>query len=439
MAVGSELLCFVTFLAGLHRSCGIIYQQPEQIHLSYGRDPTQMIVTWSTVNSTNSSIVKYGLSPASVNQQATGYSTHFVDGGTEHRAQYIHRVVITGLTPGQKYYYHCGSSYGWSDPFNFTAMPKGNNWSPRLVMYGDMGNVNAQSLPRLQREVDMYDAVLHVGDLAYDLDANNSRIGDAFMRQIQTIAGYLPYMTCPGNHENAYNFSNYKNRFTMPFDEQSQHMFYSFDIGPAHIISLSTEYYYYLKYGFGQLLMQYEWLDQDLMKANLPENRAERPWIITMGHRPMYCSNNDTDDCTKNETLVRVGIPFLHIGGLEHMFDKYGVDVALWAHEHSYERLWPIYNRKVYNGSYDHPYTNPGAPVHIVTGSAGCKERLDPFNPNLNPWSAYRASDYGYTRMTIHNHTHIDFQQVSDDKNGEIIDSFTLIKDKHEPYGLGNA
>jgi hypothetical protein len=26
-------------------------------------------------------------------------------------------------------------------------------------------------------------------------------VGDEFMRQIEPIAAYLPYMTCPGNHE----------------------------------------------------------------------------------------------------------------------------------------------------------------------------------------------------------------------------------------------
>ena len=41
-------------------------------------------------------------------------------------------------------------------------------------------------------------------------------------------------------------------------------------------------------------------------EANKPENRAERPWIIVMGHRPMYCSNNDSDDCTRKFALVCV-------------------------------------------------------------------------------------------------------------------------------------
>ena len=32
---------------------------------------------------------------------------------------------------------------------------------------------------------------------------DNARVGDDFMNQIQAIAAYVPYMTCPGNHEQA--------------------------------------------------------------------------------------------------------------------------------------------------------------------------------------------------------------------------------------------
>lgn len=56
--------------------------------------------------------------------------------------------------------------------------------------------------------------------------------------------------------------------------------------------------------------------------------------------------------------------------GLEELFYKNGVDLEFWAHEHMYERLWPIYDYKVYNGSTSNPYTNPKSPVHITTGSA---------------------------------------------------------------------
>lgn len=100
---------------------------PEQIHLSYGSkfkafnfyfttffiffftwkvsslagDSTQMFVTWSTMNVTQNATCLYGTS--SLSQQAKGYTTKFVDGGTEQHTQYIHRVVLSQLQPGKKH------------------------------------------------------------------------------------------------------------------------------------------------------------------------------------------------------------------------------------------------------------------------------------------------------------------------------------------------
>lgn len=61
----------------------------------------------------------------------------------------------------------------------------------------------------------------------------------------------------------------------------------------------------------------------------------------------MYCSNKNKDDCTNHQSLVRVGLPFLNWFGLEKLFFEYKVDLEIWAHEHSYERMWPMYNFQV--------------------------------------------------------------------------------------------
>ncbi|XP_022789430.1 acid phosphatase type 7-like [Stylophora pistillata] len=329
--------------------------------------------------------------------------------------------------------YRCGGYDGWSSLFAFNALKSGEDWSPRIAFYGDMGTTNAKSISYLQEDAQngKYDAILHVGDFAYDLFEDEGRNGDDFMNEIQEIAAYVPYMTCPGNHERYYNFSHYKNRFSMPGNTQG--VFYSWNIGPAHIISYSTEVYFWLQFGIEQIVQQYDWLIRDLQEATLPENRSKRPWIITMAHKPMYCSNDDSDDCTRTNSIIRTGLTSKHLWPLEELFYKYGVDMMLEAHEHSYERLWPIYDMQICNGSLEEPYTNPCAPVHIVTGSAGCYSKHDPFKKEKPYWTAFRTENYGFSQMTIFNKTHIGIQQVDVDLGGKVVDEIMLIKDVHGP------
>ena len=61
--------------------------------------------------------------------------------------------------------YKVGCSDKWSKVFTMTTLNTGTNWSPRLAIYGDMGSINAKSLPILSSETDAghFDAILHVG------------------------------------------------------------------------------------------------------------------------------------------------------------------------------------------------------------------------------------------------------------------------------------
>ncbi|XP_070536666.1 acid phosphatase type 7-like [Ptychodera flava] len=406
-------------------------KKPEQIHIAYGSQPSEMVVMWSTAVETASTVL-YGLAPRNYTLSTHGQCVSFTLGNPS-GLQYIHRVQLTDLIPGQNYSYKIQTDDGvYSDEFLMKTMTEGEDWSPNLLVYGDMGRVGgAPSLKLLTKEAlsGRIDAAIHVGDFAYDLHTEGGKYGDDFMNRIQELATRIPYMTTVGNHEIPYSFSHYRYRFSMPnlpWPTPEEKMWYSFNIGKAHFISYSTEVYF----TNGPIESHYQWLLDDLREANKPENRSRRPWIIAYGHRPMYCSNVDGDDCTKADSIVRAG--------LEELFFNQGVDIIIQGHEHSYERLWPVYKDKVFTTN----YSNPRAPIHIISGSAGCNE-FDGVcvNPMLGPrgdWSAFRAwlpGLYGFGKLNIVNSTHVHWEQILA-LNGQVIDSAWIEQQHHGPFKL---
>ena len=86
---------------------------------------------------------------------------------------------LQGLEPGADYWYNVQTSDNSSDMFHFATMPAGLNWSPKLLVYGDMGKEGgSQSLPSLYKEASsgQYNAIIHVGDFAYDLDSDGGEV-----------------------------------------------------------------------------------------------------------------------------------------------------------------------------------------------------------------------------------------------------------------------
>lgn len=208
----------------------------------------------------------------------------------------------------------------------------------------------------------------------------------------------------------------------MPSYEHYENYWYSFNIGPVHVVSLSSEVIFNRPSSL--IKKQNQWLIDDLNNLD----RTKYPWVVTMAHRPPFCdSGDDHDDCLHNISLVR--------NNFEPILYNHGVDLSIWAHEHYYERFLPEYmGVPQYNESAANPYENPSGLIHIITGSSGCQEGREIFLNKTRAISVFRSSDYGYTRMQVFNQSHLYMEQVSDDKNGSVIDSIWVIKDSHGPF-----
>ena len=382
-----------------------------------------MLIAWSTEASAES-VVQYGTYPENFTLTVTGVTWEFEGECMGQGKRYMHRVVVTGLEPGTRFSYRVGSERSWSPPFFFDTQPSIQTGPNTFYMLADMGKSDGSAtLKSMYRHIDSARepvAVIHAGDIAYDLHSNEGKTGDDFMKMIEPIVAYKPYMTSPGNHEGSAagvcGYDHYRNRFSMPYPELDDGLkwqfWYSYNVGLVHFISLDTDHMIAILRKHHDdprdvIEKQIAFIEEDLRRANTAEARAEQPWIVVYGHHPLYCSNLSEDDCFFEDSVVRTH--------LDPLLTKYKVDIYFSGHQHSYERLWPVSNGTVVQESYN----NPKAPVHIVSGQNGCNENygvcLNVVLGARGPWSAFRSwlpGFYGYSTMTVHNATHIRWQQV---------------------------
>ena len=99
----------------------------------------------------------------------------------------------------------------------------------------------------------------------------------------------------------------------------------------------------------------------------------------------------------------------------ESLLLKYKVDLAFWAHYHSYERTCPVRLGQC----------TPGAPVHIVVGTAGKSLDLEDYFPMS--WSLYHENNYGYGRLTQANRSALHWEWV-ENTSGVVKDQVWLTK-----------
>ena len=399
---------------------------PTQIWSAFGSDPTSSLtVSWATATAC-SPVAEVGPSPTSLTPAPPSAITAdapflFTNAAGAH---YYSRARFTGLPTGSRVYYRVGCADGSGSTWSSTrsASLVGTEEQPTILLLGDMGRDGGeQTLPALLAEAADAAAgrpgaatfAVIAGDYAYDLHDEAGLRGAQFMERVSNVTSYLPTMTTIGNHEQSTgNASHYTNMIGKGMPGPALGHWYSFDAGLIHFLMLSSEVYHMAPFTTASGLVvsaaaQRAWLLDDLARVK----RDTTPWLVAVYHRPFYCSNADSDECSSlplqwPTNPLRVD--------LEPIFMAHGVDLCIEAHEHSVEIIFPLVNGTVTQRD----YLSPRAPVHWVTGTAGCNEDSGACqNPILLPsefTDAYLWGplQFGYTRMVARNATVLHLEQV---------------------------
>ncbi len=380
---------------------------PEQIHIQLTQNPSEMLVIWATPGLTNS-IVEYGIGN-NLDNTRDGYEMCY-----EHDMVF-HFATMTDLLPGTEYTYRVGDDHAadWSDTYTFTTQDfQKDNFE--FVAFGDHGmSDEAQNTANLVRSFDNAELVILSGDISY---ANGDQsIWDDHGNKYETTMSNIPWMMTPGNHENetedGFGFDAYETRFETESSSGTD-FWHSFDYGGVHFIGISTEHPYYE--GTDQL----QWIKEDLAAANA--NRENVPWIVIYGHKPLYTSHGHP---THDDTMIELRTL------LEPILFENSVDLAIWGHDHFYERSWPVVNGNITTRGLNGEglmFVSGFSPIHIVAGVGG-KDSYD-YAEEQPDWSFHREITHGVIHITV-NHTtetmHVEYVRT----DNTIGDSFLLVKE----------
>ena len=289
--------------------------------------------------------------------------------------------------------------------FSFDSIGDNNSKGFNFAAVGDFGcskntkktidNIN-DNKPEL---------VLPLGDLSYQKSANCwFDIMSPFKKKVMLTLGF--HDVNDGEAKTDQYFKSFE--LDKPY--------YSFDYGKVHFIVMASES------SFQQGSPQYKFINEDLKKAS---EDKDVNWVIVTTYGPFYTSPS-THKAEKD--LRDIYHP---------IFEKYNVDLVLQAHNHNYQRTYPIsYNSAgdsseptVTNQNTTGYNSHTDGAVFALIGTGG-----ESFYP-LNGQAPYMASQFegkfGFLDIGISNgnpHTKLT-GTFYDNKDGLIKDQFTIEKE----------
>jgi Calcineurin-like phosphoesterase len=254
------------------------------------------------------------------------------------------------------------------------------------------------------------DLVLGLGDYAYRDDAS------CWFKIIEPIYGRMKIAI--GNHD----ARDYVENGTIPSPSRlKQYMnhfnlsrqYYSFDYKNVHFVALSVE----TLYGVGS--KQFDFVQRDLQKTTSNHNVE---WIVVFYHNLEYSSpSNSTKSLVKLRTVYHP------------LFEKYGVDLVLQAHNHNYQRSYPL---KFNIGNTSNPiisdmnisnYNEPHGQIFTTVGTGGVNQ-VHNFVGKA-PYTVTQFASFGFLNLVFTNNgTKLTGKFL--DNSGIVKDQFAITKSK---------
>lgn len=328
-------LVVLLFLGTPLANAEVAVSAPENVILSLTGDTTEIAVTWRDAAEVAVGQVRYG--------QTENFSSSAVARRTLASGYNSFEAVMTGLVPGETYFYTVGSSAAWSEIQSFVASEDDTS-SFSFLYLGDV---------QYNYSLDEYEtwgqllanAYENYGDAAFaimcgDMVNNGQSAGQwqAFLAQASPVFSKIPMMAVPGNHESndiKTGKPTLMNKLlSLPqnglagFEEE----FYSFNYGDCHILCLNSNVYLNEQLQAGTMTPD----DFDRIKTWIASDlsSSSAAWKIVVMHHPAYSVVSD-----KAGAAVLVNwVP---------LFETAEVDLVLYGHQHIYMRTKPVWEGQI--------------------------------------------------------------------------------------------
>jgi len=284
-------------------------------------------------------------------------------------ASLAHRATMTGLDPMLPIRYRVGSDKGWS-PVRVLS-PAGMG-SFRFCHFGDHGMTQFSRANTAQVAARNPHFFLLAGDLSY---ANGRQaLWNPYFDQLEPLSANVPVMMCPGNHENEDSGGrSYKSRVTHP----DPGIYYSFEYENVHFLVSTTG----CLADDGLLKEELEFMEADLAEASARRADGKIDFVAVVQHYTTW--SDERFRSPNNPTLVRIE---------EDMLVRYGVDLLINGHDHTYQRSVPF--------AFGVP--DPAGYVQVANGVGGAGVRR--FS-GQQKWSARQSLHYGFTEYDVDGQT----------------------------------